>query len=140
MTFFHYTSREHFDVIVHAGVIFPTESNVGGVLPWEPPYGERVGPDVVWLLDSSDPFAFNHGLAPDRFNGLNKRAIRIEVDVPAIRWLDWEPAQQMHPSWRQTLVDIAGGEEAAEHWYVWPAAIRRSRWVACASTLGGDQP
>lgn len=138
MTFFHYTSREHFDVIVHGGgVVLPSESNVGSVVPWQPPHGGHVGPDVVWLLDDSDPFAFEHGL---EHTVLNKRAVRIEVDVPALRWLDWEPAQQMHPDWRRTFIDIAGGDEAAEHWYVWPAPIRFNRWVSCASTLGGGQP
>lgn len=128
MTFFHYTSVPAAELIRRRGRILPVESNVGSVLPWESPTGPHAGPDVVWLLDDSDPFAFEHGLHTEK-NGLDKRAARFEVDVPALRWLDWQPGLTMAVSWRATFITVGGGFEAAEHWYVWPAAIRSPRWV-----------
>lgn len=127
MTFFHYTSLAHLEVMIRGGgLILPTESNVGGVLPWEEPYGMHVGPDVVWLLDDSDPFAHSHGLVHSM---VDKREVRIEVNVPAVRWLDWEPVSRMNPKWRETFINAGGGPLAVEHWHVWPASIKFARWV-----------
>jgi hypothetical protein len=131
MTFFHFTHPGHLGSIVEAGRLLPSESNVGAPYPvTDGPQGSHVGPDVVWLLDSPEIAAqsptgddLTHGLYPD------KRRIRFEVDVRAIRWLDWTHAAVMSPDWRRIMIDAAGGMEFAEHWYVFPAAIRRSRWL-----------
>lgn len=144
MTFFHYTSVVHLPLILNDGFIKAVESNVD-------PTRQHAGPDVVWLLDDSDPQAFRHGLeyptSMARFDPPDKRRVRFEVDVPAIRWLDWYPASLMPQWWRTTFITAAGGPEATEHWYVWPKAIKRERWVgltidgkpiAAAITPGAD--
>lgn len=118
MTFRHYTSLERLPTIVAAGVITPTESNVDMLK-------EHAGPDVVWLLN---------GPIDDRSHGLtgsihDKRAAFIEVDVPALRWFDWEWTHRMRPEWRDALIRQGGGPDAAARWYIWPAAIHRRRWV-----------
>ncbi len=123
--FFHYTSVQHLESIERRGLIIPTESNIGSPTPDMPPFGEHVGPDVVWLMDEEDPFAHDHGLAGSFHN---KRAVRIEVDVPAILWLAWEPAMRMNPVWRGAFMHSGGGSPAYHHWYVWPAPIKRGRW------------
>lgn len=131
MTFYHFTSEEALHGIESHGLILPTESNVGSVSENMPPMGEGLGPDVVWLIDSPDRPAnnrnkINHGL----FGTLgDKTAVRIEVEVPAIRWYDWAPAQQMNPTWKELLITASGGPAASDHWYVFPAPIPRSRWV-----------
>lgn len=132
MTLYHFTSEVALLGIEAHGLILPTESNVGSTSPSMPPEGEGVGPDVVWLLDSPERPSnhsnrVNHGLFG---TVVDKTAVRIEVDVPAIRWRDWAPAQQMHPTWRELLVKASGGVEASDHWYVFPSAIPRSRWVS----------
>lgn len=132
MTYYHFTSEVALLGIEAQGMIFPTESNVGSTSASMPPAGESLAPDVVWLLDSGDRPSnnsnqVNHGLFG---TVVDKTAVRIEVDVPAIRWKDWAPAQQMHPTWRELLVKASGGVEASDHWYVFPAAIPRNRWVA----------
>lgn len=129
--FFHFTSLRHLDSIEQRGVIIPTESNVGSAVPGMDPFGTHVGPDVVWLLDVEDPYEYGHGLIgagqfPPRED---KRAVRIEVDVPAILWLAWAPALRSNPAWRHVFMHAGGGEGAYGHWYVWPAPIKRGRWV-----------
>lgn len=130
--FYHFTSLRHLDSIEQRGVILPTESNVGSAVPGLEPFGEHVGPDVVWLLDVADPFEHGHGLVgagqfPPRDD---KRAVRIEVDVPAILWLAWAPALRSNPAWRSVFMHAGGGGAAYAHWYVWPAPIKRGRWTS----------
>jgi hypothetical protein len=123
MRLYHFTSRFHLDSILRDGVITTTESNVGSPIPFLRPYGTHVGPDVVWLLDLPDA-GHTHGL------GHEKTEVRIAVEVPAIRWLDWPHTAQMNPKWFARLVKTGGGIEAAAHWYVFPAPIRASSWEA----------
>ena len=126
MTFFHLTDPDvRAPAILRDGVIRTSESNVGSPSRTMQPYGEHFGPDVVWLLDSlpsaSVPMA----------NGLSvpKQHYVFEVDVPTIRWIDWEWTHRMNPSWRSAFVNSGGGPALADHWYVFPAPIRQSRWV-----------
>lgn len=126
-TFYHFTSERHLPSILETRALWTTESNVGSPVPRHRPHGSFVGPDVVWLLDTLTVGEFSHGLAG---SASDKTAIRFTLAIPAIPWLQWEPAQQMDPAWRNTLVSLGGGEEAAEHWYVFPAQIRVSRWLA----------
>jgi hypothetical protein len=126
MRLFHFTCEQHWDGIFDAKCIRPSESNVGSPAPHHRPFGERIGPDVVWLLDT-DQLAFPHGLAGSIFD---KTRVCIEVNVPAIRWLDWAPAASMDSRWRQMLINIGGGPAAAQHWYVWPASIPGSNIVS----------
>lgn len=123
-TFFHFTARAHLPSILGAGTLLPSESNVGS--PLLGPGQEHLGPDVVWLLDQPVLDA-NHGLYAE---ATGKDQVVFEVEVPAIRWLDWAPAADMDPQWREIFIRTGGGIEAAEHWYVFPAAIPRRRWVS----------
>jgi hypothetical protein len=124
--FYHFTSREHLEQIRADGMIRPTDSNVGSPFPEMRPYGVHIGPSVVWLLDTPE-VGYDHGLSG---SVQDKTAVRISVNVPAVRWLHWQHAAPMHPEWRRRLVEIGGGEEAAAHWYVWPASIRSRHWAA----------
>lgn len=118
MTLYHFTSRYHWKVIERAAVILPGDSNLSPVDP-------TVGPAVVWLTDTPTT-DLGHGLGG---SAVDKTEVRIEVDVPAIRWLDWSPAASMDQRWRDIIIKTGGGMDAAEHWWVWPAPIRASRWV-----------
>lgn len=128
MTFFHFTSPAHLPLILKAGALTTTDPNLDMFAVREP--------KVVWLLDTptaAGPTAGHNGLYPA------KTEIRFEVDVPAIRWRDWQPAVQMDPDWKETLIKVAGGEEVADHWYVFPAKIPARRWVSITDMLTGEQ-
>ncbi|MGY1777772.1 hypothetical protein ACI8AV_18095 [Geodermatophilus sp. SYSU D00804] len=125
-TFYHFTSQNNLSLIQQAGVITTTESNVGSSRADMPPFGEHVGPDVVWLLDVPE-LEFEHGLP--RSSG-NKREVRFTVRCRAIRWLDWHPAKRMHPAWRARMIEAAGGMDAARHWWVSERPIARADWSA----------
>jgi hypothetical protein len=133
---FHYTSERHWTLIKQRGVLLTSESNIGSPVPTWKPCGHRLGPDVVWLLDLSELGDVNHGLNGSVFN---KREVRIEVDVPGIKWLDWAPAQQMNPNWRKAFINAGGGDEAAGHWYVWPREIANDHWLSVLIN-GVDEP
>lgn len=131
MSFFHFTHIGHLNSIILEGRLRVTESNIGA--PYAVPQGPSgldAGPRVVWLTDldalplDEDTHPLYLGLYPE------KRRIRFEVDVPAIRWLDWAPAARMDPDWRETFVRSAGGPDVVEHWYVFPAPVREPRWVS----------
>lgn len=132
-TFFHFTSRNHLPMIFASGTLLPSESNVGS--PLLGAGQEHLGPDVVWLLDTPDLSA-NHGL---HASVTNKDQVRFEVEVPAIRWLDWEWAAYMDPEWRDLFIKVGGGIEAAEHWYVMPVALPRKRWTGVWDTSTGER-
>lgn len=130
MTFYHFTHPLHLPKILSDGFLKTVESNID--------YREsHVGPAVVWLLDEAEPdwgdLDGQHGLYPD------KRLIRFEVDVPAIKWTDWFYTDQMDPKWKAGFVKSGGGEEAAEHWYVFPARIPAKRWVSVTDLSTGEK-
>lgn len=121
MTFYHYTSLHHLPKIQADGVLKLTESNFSL-------FKEHAGPPVVWLTDLPELGEASHGLEGSYYD---KKQVRIEVRVPAIRWLDWEPALNgMDAASRDILIDTGGGMAVAEHWYIWPAPIRAIRWGA----------
>lgn len=124
MRLFHYTGQFHLATIMSAGFLKVTESNVGSGSPLMPPMGVRVGPDVVWLTTS----VTGDGCGLESFGvGSAKREVRFTVDVDdAVRWIDWPPAQLMHPRWRAGLTRNAN----ADSWYVVERPIPMAEWVA----------
>lgn len=135
MIFHHFTSEFHLGLITAAGLINATESNIGsGRRDWRP-FGEHVGPDVVWLTDDPDPDE------DQSFRGslLNKTAVRLDVDVDAIKWTTWGPAKRMHRDWRRALVLAAGGRHVTDHWWVHPGPISTTRVTAIHHTIGADR-
>ena len=126
MSYWHFTSLMHAEDILQQGVILPTESNVSFT-------DDHHGPDVVWLLDTPT-VQFSHGLTE------HKTAARFEVEVPAIKWTEWEWTSRMEDWVRRALVKSGGGEEAADHWFIWPAGIHRRNWLSAdAVTQAGPE-
>ena len=131
--YYHFTSEVALADILKQGVLLPGDSHIGSSHEAMLPMGERLGPDVVWLLDdpvrpvnkASDPR--NHGLFG---TVIDKTAIRITVNVLAVSWLKWLPAEAMNPLWRDMLIQAGGGKDAARHWFVHPAPILARRFVA----------
>ena len=121
-TFFHFTSTVHLPFIIGSGAIGPTSSNILF------PSFEEAGPLVVWLLSEPEP-TYEHGLV----SAVDKTAVRFEVDIPAIKWTDWEWTARMPKDSKRLIIQTGGGEEAADLWYVWPAPIPRKRWVSVRS-------
>lgn len=114
----HWTYARRVPAILAEGVIWPTESNVSFT-------EANAGPTVVWLMppDVDPGEGDEHGLMP------SKRTGWIDVDVPAIRWRDWEWTARMSPRDLDLLVKAGGGDECADQWYVYPAPIRAKRFV-----------
>ena len=84
MKLYHFTCREHLEAIKRDGVILTTESNIGSPLPRLKPFGEHVGPDVVWLTDCPNLDRGDHGLSG---SAADKSAVRITVEIDdAMPW------------------------------------------------------
>lgn len=136
-TFYHLTAPVWAERIIREGRILKTESNIGSPIPFHSPFGSHFGPDVVWLLDElpTDGAGF---MRTDMPHGLTevKMGYVFEVQVPAIKWTDWEWTAKMDPEWKQIMLRAAGGEEAADHWHVFPANIGSSRFVRHYSRNG----
>lgn len=128
-TFWHLTSNVHAAMILGDGRIRTAESNIGSPHPDLRPYGTNYGPKVVWLLDTLRPDVVQNDKGLDNAY-VDKKTHAFGVDVPAIKWTDWEWTTKMNPEWRDAFVRAGGGEEAAEHWYVFPAPILSRNWFA----------
>ncbi len=123
MILYHFTSAERMDMIWRDGFIRTTESNIGSPWPDSPPYGEHVGPDVVWLTDVEASSAVALGVGSgvrglNSLDGTNKREVRVTVDVPDVDvtwWPDFARAHGMNPKWRRRF----------EH------GDPESRWIVC---------
>lgn len=127
MRLYHFTSPERLTMIRITGEIRVTESNIGSNRPDIRPYGEHVGPDVVWLTDVGVVSARGAGLdrTPD---GTDKTAVRITVDVPdheVIWWPDFAVEHGMHKAWRRAL---ERGRDPRS-WFVLTRPIPRAEWV-----------
>ena len=127
----HYTSPLHTPNILDEGLLCPSESNVSMMVPHQ-------GPDVVWLTSDLEA-----PLSGDMVHGTHalKRQVRFLVDVPsdfAIKWADWAPAAMMDPEWRSIMIAAGGGPEQADTWYVFPAPIRRNRWLSAEDRVTGE--
>lgn len=130
---YHFTSKHHLELILKAGVITTTESNVGSPHFALQPTGDHYGPDVVWLLDTP-VLHYNHGLSMDPDSKIqmlwNKTEVRITVRVEgAVPWLKWKPAEEMNPRWRRSFLQGVGGRDAARRWWVLEREIPRDEWL-----------
>jgi hypothetical protein len=124
---YHYTSTTHLEYILREGELKRTESNLSAVSP-------RLGPDVVWLIDSPDLEGANHGLAGSM---VDKTEVCFEVEAPdrwTTRWVDWAKLQGIDQLWLESLVRFSGGEDQARRWYVSFAKIPREAWVRVWNT------
>jgi hypothetical protein len=135
MILHHFTSLQHLPFILKDGLLKPTESNIGSPNPQWSPAGLAIGPDVVWFLDEEEP-TFGHGLNGSIVDKGNVR-ITVEVGYP-VKWTDWQWTAKMHPAWKHHLLEAAGGPEAAEHWYVIPAPVRKARWRSITNVRLGE--
>lgn len=124
---YHFTSEVHLPRILETRKLIPTESNIDPTFP-------NAGPKVVWLTDT--PTAeMGHGLLT---SSVDKTAVRFAVEVPAIPWAEWAWTTQMPKWWRDAFVEGGGGEQAVLHWFVWPAPIPQSRWLAVEKLTRGS--
>lgn len=120
---FHFTSVLHWPAIEASGAIRPSDPNVTPTGGGAPP--------VVWLLDSPNVGDHEHGL-------YGKAHVGIEVDTSlAIKWTDWSWTALMEPDWRSALLSAAGGEDAADHWWLVPGSIKAARWVRAWEMASG---
>lgn len=127
MKLYHFTSEFHLPRILAAGFLMTTESNVGSPYPGHDPYGDHAAAPVVWLMDDPEgPFRYNHGLAGA---AVDKKRIRFTVEVDAVRWLNWQPAMDMHPEWRKNFLAVSGGLISARRWYVSEESILQEDWL-----------
>jgi len=107
----HFTCWNHFlEIVVVTGAITTTESNIGSGRPDWQPFGEHVGPDVVWLTSHDE--ASGHGLEnvfrshPNFPIETDKTRVRITVDLPdneLQRWGTFSKQYRMHPKWRRVI-------------------------------------
>lgn len=132
--FYHFTSEAHLPLILAAGFLRTTESNVGSPTPVWPPFGNHIGPDVLWLLDVPE-VRFDHGLSG---SVLNKDAVRFTVRADAVRWLNWQPRFDMHPEWHSNLLRAGGGPKAARHWYVTESDVWAEDWIEVKNMRTGE--
>lgn len=153
MRLYHFTDQVHLPEIMRSQVLETTESNIGSPDPDWKPFGSHLGPDVVWLLDTPAIDAA-HGLIrhPSHVASLlavgyseeetDKTRIRFEVSIPkhhVHKWTKWHPARsRMNPTWRSALIQSAGGDEAASHWWVSTSPIPAKQWVEVRD-VGTDQ-
>lgn len=124
MKLYHFTSTWHLPRIEADGVLRTTESN-GDIRPGR----DHAKPDVVWLLDTDDLAGLPHGLAG---SAVDKTRVRITIDLPDYRverWTDWATRHGVDDLTKVILIESGGGWEAAQHWYVSEAPIRRRFWV-----------
>ena len=132
-TLYHFTNVHHWDSIQADGQINVTESNVGSISPWLPPYGEHVGPDVVWLTDTTssrglalepplhvyEPHERDAATAFCQAEGtFDKKAVRLTVELPedeCHQWRRWVKRYDMNPEWKRIF---QSGREPYRWWVI----------------------
>ncbi len=123
MNLYHFTSLMHWPLIINDGFLRRTESNIGSGNPRLKPYGEHVGPDVVWLTDLSDPTPQSCGLVGIR----DKTRLRITVKISdAKKWPDFAAAHGINKRWYRLL----GRGGRPQCWWVVERIIPQTDWIA----------
>ena len=129
MKLYHFTSTHHWPAIIAAEFLKTTESNIGSVNELWKPFGEHVGPDVVWLTDMPEITAKGCGLNGSR---LDKTEIRITVEVAdAISWPAFAAKHGINKKWYRAL----GSGRRPETWWVVPRRIYRVEWIDVVTVL-----
>ena len=121
MRLFHFTNYIHWCDIQSTGEIATTESNIGSGSPDLEPYGEHIGPDVVWLTDKATPGANGlevvlpvasiesqvellEGATGRPFIEIDKRLVRLELDLDdAHHWPEWSCEHGINRQWARAL-------------------------------------
>ena len=125
MRLYHFTSTYHLPLILAAGELAPTESNIGSPSRKHKPHGARVGPDVVWFTKSRVVPPGSHGLAGSI---VDKAEVRITVEVDdAVLWSEFSSKHKIDPSWYAVL--DARGLGTASSWWVVARAVPSSQWL-----------
>lgn len=127
-TLFHYTSPMHLPRILATEELTTTESNVDVFVAHR-------GPDVLWALDTAmmPEGDLPHGL----YHAKTLARITFRTPKRAVRWQDWDWTAKMLPEWRDTLVNAAGGPEAAAHWWIVPHPVISRHWTAVEAWSDG---
>lgn len=123
MRAFHFTSTYHLPLILEAGFLRRTESNLSIEQ-------DHAGPPVVWLLDGPELSGATHGL---HGASVDKTRIRFEVEVDDSSiepWVEWVDGLGIDPWWRDILVDVGGGPGAAKRWLISQDEIPFPQWVS----------
>jgi len=122
---YHYTTELHLPLIVAAGFLRVTESNIGSPVPGVEPSGEHYGPDVVWLTNSDEV----DGLGLETTVTLGLGLFRFVVAVPdneVHHWPTWNKRFAMNDAWRASLER----DQRPESWWLIERPIPRREWVA----------
>lgn len=117
---YHFTAKQHLQLIEASGVLRVTESNAS--------FTERhKAPDCVWLTTSPLPRTISGSLSGSR---LDKSEVRFTVDVPHDELWSWRmftSKYDVDPHWRRTLERLDPG------WRTWRMIFRdvpKSEWVS----------
>ena len=71
-------------------------------------------------------------MTANAIGGFKRAELRFTVETNdrwTTRWLDWAHAQHIDRGWRDTLVRIGGGPDAAAHWFISFAKVPRADWL-----------
>ncbi|MGP5641029.1 hypothetical protein ACTXPS_16505 [Brachybacterium tyrofermentans] len=133
LTLHHFTSPEHLPLILEAGFLKVTESNISFKR-------EHAGPDVVWLTTHETADA-GLGLQAGAFGALanDKTAIRftVEVDSRQIhKWRIWAAAHGSSAETVKRLSEVGGGSGS---WRVTERPIMSAQWTEIRDMRTGEQ-
>ncbi len=129
MILYHYTCPcdHHLGSILDDGLLRTTESHIGSDRPDVLPYGEHVGPDVVWLTSSKRPIRGLGLTTPAASGGCDKTAVRFVVDLDdAHHWPAWSKLEGISLRWRRVFEQY----QYPDLWYVVERPIPKSEWVS----------
>lgn len=122
MKLYHFTSEFHLPLIMSDGFLKLTESNIGSPRSDLLPYGEHIGPDVVWLTDL--PEASTLGIDDSFFNKLK---VRFTVEIEAESWQKFAKRHNINRKWYRIL-DETGGF-TAKNWFISEKPIFAKDWL-----------
>jgi hypothetical protein len=153
MSLYHLTSIYHLPIIMQAGFLKITESNISLI-----PHEEHVGPDVVWLTTSPRSGQGWARMRPE-FAYVDKTRILFELELPDAdvhNWHDWALAHgstlhfmkalassgdERHPLGYRVgddgEADLAALERARAEWFVIEREVPWVEWTRITDQLAG---